>query len=646
MKQGEGDGGSGSGSGGDSDNEGEGDGGSGSGSGGDSDNEGEGDGGSGSGSGSEGDSEADGECYNAGGSCSGDGSGSGDGGGKGDEEHESDIRSESSGVAASGSSCSTSSSSAGSESFNGDQHLEGVSLCVVGESGVGKSSFMAGLAQSLFESDQRTCTHRALLFRSCGTTSAFSTDGLNLVQSLVTQIKYVYALDAEAPLIVPENAHADYPSIVEEFRDLMGQYPVVLFLDAVDQLSNNYLERSELSFLKGLQLHTLSRVIVSCLPDTPGAIDSGKQHYSYQCDTKLNNAGVPRVTVGSFQDSAGSPDEAKMEAILSTKLKTVGRKLTSEQMAIALASMRVEPKALYIVLAHHVVQHWKSSDDPGTCVLAPTIPGILSQIFDRLESQYGRMVTRACVGLITFSEAGVSDVEMQDLLSLMDEVLDDTFQYSTLESVRRLPMHVWLLLKLALGELLVERESNCSVWCHRQLWECLPQRYSPSETLRLHTLLAKYFGNLVETSLVQSQLITVQPLVLSAVDVWQDTCVVNRRRVIEAANHMRAAGETLWRAAVQEMCCLAYVCACLRAGEGYRLLYNMYHVKQLLNATQAPDAVQWRGVVDDYFFWLRKSINVIIPAEDVAEAISRTVAELPAGSHVRRDMLELLCSLD
>ena len=48
---------------------------------------------------------------------------------------------------------------------------------------------------------------------------------------------------------------------------LLGRYPVLLVIDSLDQLSNNYKERSELSFLRGVRPHPQSRVVVTSLPD-------------------------------------------------------------------------------------------------------------------------------------------------------------------------------------------------------------------------------------------------------------------------------------------------------------------------------------------------------------------------------------------
>ena len=56
----------------------------------------------------------------------------------------------------------------------------------------------------------------------------------------------------------------------------MSGHAVVLLIDSLDQLSNENLARSNLSFLKGIRPHKETLIIVSSLPDEkdPGSIDS------------------------------------------------------------------------------------------------------------------------------------------------------------------------------------------------------------------------------------------------------------------------------------------------------------------------------------------------------------------------------------
>ena len=180
---------------------------------------------------------------------------------------------------------------------------------MVGKSGAGKTAFMAKLAQIL--STERG--YRPVLVRFCGTSKG-STTGLGLVQSLCRQLEFVFGA-VEGP--VPSG----YKEWVARFHALLAAHAVVVVIDSLDQLSNDDEARSGLTFLKGLVPHADTRVIVSCLPDETDA------RYFYGCDTRLREAGVPRVDILPL--GAGGAVE-----MIRQLLARGGRGLTHEQWGV------------------------------------------------------------------------------------------------------------------------------------------------------------------------------------------------------------------------------------------------------------------------------------------------------------------------
>jgi hypothetical protein len=81
------------------------------------------------------------------------------------------------------------------------------------------------------------------------------------------------------------------------------------------------------------------------------------------------------------------------------------------------------------------------------------VKGIIGQIFDEMEKNFGEKFTTTAFAMITFSREGVNDHEMQDLLSLHDGVMKEVCQYSSLHCF---PMHVWLRLKYVVRNLVTE----------------------------------------------------------------------------------------------------------------------------------------------------------------------------------------------
>ena len=85
---------------------------------------------------------------------------------------------------------------------------------------------------------------------------------------------------------------AGYEELVTYFHGLLKQHPLYLVIDSLDQLTNNYKKQSEISFLKGVDPHPSSRIIVTTLPfDT---------RYKYLCSKRLDSSRVPRVDVEPF----------------------------------------------------------------------------------------------------------------------------------------------------------------------------------------------------------------------------------------------------------------------------------------------------------------------------------------------------------
>jgi hypothetical protein len=50
-------------------------------------------------------------------------------------------------------------------------------------------------------------------------------------------------------------------------QELLSEHAVILLIDSLDQLQNENLARSDISFLKGVRPHPNTRIIVSALPD-------------------------------------------------------------------------------------------------------------------------------------------------------------------------------------------------------------------------------------------------------------------------------------------------------------------------------------------------------------------------------------------
>lgn len=159
----------------------------------------------------------------------------------------------------------------------------GVPTVVYGESGTGKTSLLAKAAQEVgamwtaraieAESAQLTWGRRAVVItRFCGITPA-SNDARSLLRSLCEQLSIVYD---EQPTPVADS----YRELVKEFKDRLvnspSDRPLGIFIDSLDQLTNDYMARSDLLWLPTVRRGAKSptSVVNSPSPLTRTPLDS------------------------------------------------------------------------------------------------------------------------------------------------------------------------------------------------------------------------------------------------------------------------------------------------------------------------------------------------------------------------------------
>jgi hypothetical protein len=390
--------------------------------------------------------------------------------------------------------------------------------------------------------------------------------------------------------------------------------------------------------------HKDTRIVVSCLPDER-VVETGQWLYCYGCDTRLKEAKIARVTVPLFEKdcsaSNGLLTVANIEMVISQLLTKASRTLTRPQLDFVISKACEEPTALYLSLAVRVVREWTSSMPTDACMLNGTVVGLISQLFDSLESNYGVMLTRSALTLLTHAVDGLRDVEMEDLLSLNDDVLQHVFEYHE-SSVARLPIHVWMRLRDGLEGLLVQGRGGSLRWYHRQLREVAELRYAGVERRVAQGYMAVYFGNLVSIERQALSLISHQPITLNDKSVWSEDVIINQRRCVEASWHMLASGK--WKEACDEICNLENICAVLKCDDKsvcYSLVRNVVslysEVQRLDEGGGRPSQLTRR--VNDYMRFLQGSMSRMLGYANPAESISVVCTSTqPIESIARQDI--------
>jgi len=363
-------------------------------------------------------------------------------------------------------------------------YLEGADphpLAVWGESGSGKSALMA---KAIAECGSRMAGSSPV-YRFIGATPG-SSDGRSLLEGLCRQVTRIYGGDEGT---IP----TDYRELVKEFGERLklatAQKPLIIFLDALDQLSDAEHARN-LIWLPA-ELPENVRMVVSTLPgDSKSALERK----------------VPRGLVKLEPMPLAEADE-----LLEAWLSEAGRTLQSSQrqevlkkFALSAASDEGASKQdygmpLYLKLAFEEARRWKSFTPPVE--LAPTIPRIIDQLFARLsmDSNHGAVVVSRSLGFLAASKNGLSEDEILDVLSLDDDVRADfKARAKHTPPEERLPVIVWSRLYFDLEPYLTERSADGASllgFYHRQLREVAESEFlfGANKPAR-HAQLANYFG--------------------------------------------------------------------------------------------------------------------------------------------------------
>jgi energy-coupling factor transporter ATP-binding protein EcfA2 len=538
------------------------------------------------------------------------------------------------------------------ESDDTKGHFDGLSYAIIGLSGSGKTSLMAKLAAIMVEYEQSgnnvddfgtKIPPRPIIVRFCGT-SAGSHSALSLVAGLISQLEHLFGLvgsrrlswnrrgssspgrgndspvGAHSPIKASSEPIIDYDIAVARLHQLLHDYPVILLIDSIDQLSDDYFARSRISFLDGVVPHPHTRIVISALPDERDPV-TGRWIYCYQCHTRCKESAVPIVNVCAFATSrnsvqTGSPGN-EFQSVMSKLLYARGRTLTQKQWATVLAAAEPEPSALYANLVARVVELWHSFDeDLG---LTPTVKGLLNQIFDDMERQFGLVLTKTALGLITFSVSGLTDNEIEDLLSMDDNVLNSVFQYAK-SNVRRLPSHVWLRLRGAMRGLLVERTGGCLGWYHRQLQETAMLRYSTDERKHLHSLMGMHFADLIPAETRLARHIASQPLTFTPVNVFFAATTeskhvhVNLRRVTESLHHL--VESEMYEQFISQIRNVEIVFAAIKWGNPFQLISYLSTIEAALalapTKTASDGSASLRMYADHYLRWFQLDMTAIV----------------------------------
>ena len=314
------------------------------------------------------------------------------------------------------------------------------------------------------------------VIRFLGTTPS-SFDIRQLLQSLCRQI--FITLDRDPELV---------PSSIKElqnlFNELLEKFPdkknLVIFLDSLDMLVPQY----NAHFLQWLpeKLKENVKIVLSTLPDKHGILERLQKDLVQEDEYFLE---------------VGAMSVEECTKLLSCWLSSAGRCLSSLQQSAVQGVFQLCALPLYVKLLAEDAKSWTSHSFISPVMLPTNVKDYLNSFFDGLEFKHGTTLVSKALSYITASTTGLSDCEMEDILSLDEDVLNEVYK-DCMPSSRRIPSLIWIRLKADLSNFLMRKLSeDISVyfWFHRQFVEATRIRYLADEQSRkeIHTVLADYF---------------------------------------------------------------------------------------------------------------------------------------------------------
>ena len=410
-------------------------------------------------------------------------------------------------------------------------------LVIHGASGSGKTSVMAKAAASVKAWFGGSCV---CVVRFLGTSPNSST----IREALTSVCSQVYSICGRDP---PDFDRMDATQVTQFFRNQLpgcvsllpqSKKNLCIFLDSVDQLSPsdgahtlNWLPKS---------LPPNLHLVVSMLPE------------EHNCLTTLRSV-LPFSECYVHVDAM--PVSTGIE-ILNSWLTDAGRAITPGQQEVVSRAFALCPQPLFMKLVFKQAHQWRSYTPAEDIVLPVSTAAALTQFFEHLEEQHGKVLVQHSFGCLAASRNGLTEVEMEDVLSLDDQVLDDVYQYwdPPVKGIVRIPPLLWKRISYDIGDYIVKQQADGMTvlqWYHRQFIETAENRYLGNEVRQsCHSLLATYFegtwsrGKKKPISLSHRQLtledadrqVAAQPLKFSE-------GVYNLRKLSELAFHLSHSGQ-------------------------------------------------------------------------------------------------------
>lgn len=284
-------------------------------------------------------------------------------------------------------------------------------------------------------------------------TSKNSSNMYFVYQSLIYQFCNLYNIEQTIKDIKTASDAKEYffNQVIKQVK-LKENRVVLILLDAIDQLNENDYRLTWLDY----NLPKGVKIILSSLDNHAGIIEKLKKKLK-------DEQNYLEIKAMSFENGLKQ---------LKQRFNNQERDLKPHQWHIIENCLKntKEIYPLHIKLLFDVTYKWRSSYIPSLDALSDCMSTIdtIKHMFKEYELHYGPILFKHCVFYLTILKNGISDDEIEDILSLDDEVLNEIFEKHE-PPIRRLPSAIWFRLRDSMNEYLTEKQSDDTLvisWFH------------------------------------------------------------------------------------------------------------------------------------------------------------------------------------
>ncbi|CAF4750594.1 unnamed protein product [Rotaria sp. Silwood1] len=330
--------------------------------------------------------------------------------------------------------------------------------CVVyGESGCGKTSVIAKTATEIFKWWPNRSV--SVILRFLGTTPVSSTIYKTLL-SISGQISELYNIPMTAYPTVNQLRDQLELNLLSQIRD--NEYLLIL-LDSIDQLHSDAYDCKWLP----IEFPFNVKCIVSTLPDHGNILENLK-HILIENENLF-------IHVPPFEPST-------VEIVYNDWLEMKQRSLSTEQRLFInnLMNKKHNILPLFMKLMFDIISYWHSYDSIDERLnQLNDVDDCIRYLFQRLQTIHNSVLFSRALCYMTACRSGISQNELEDVLSLDDDVLKSVFEHY-IPPVRRLPGILWTRIRNDLDEYITEKEVDDApviYWYHRRFIEVARELY-------------------------------------------------------------------------------------------------------------------------------------------------------------------------